>query len=158
MGRDDTALAPALIWMDRRAIAETADVDPDLVLERAGVVLDATHMAAKIRWLQRHGPRDVARYHQPVSYLVARLTGEHRMDHGIASTTMLYHLAGRAYDETLLARFEISEGQLPKIGEASEVAGHLSQAGATMAGLPAGLPVAVGTGDDFSNPLGAGLA
>jgi xylulokinase len=157
VGRDDAALAPALIWMDRRAVAEIADVDPALVLDRAGIVLDATHMAAKIRWLQRHGPRDVARYHQPVSYLVARLTGEHSMDHGHASTTMLYRLSRRAYDEDLLARFEISEDRLPEIAEASEMAGRLTQAGAAMAGLPAGLPVAVGTGDDFSNPLGAGL-
>lgn len=158
VGRDNAALAPALIWMDRRAVAEIADIDPALVLDRAGVVLDATHMAAKIRWLQRHGPRDVARYHQPVSYLVARLTGEHRMDHGLASTTMLYDLSRRAYDEKLLARFEVSRDQLPEIAEACEVAGRLTRAGAAMAGLPPGLPVAVGTGDDFSNPLGAGLA
>jgi xylulokinase len=114
-------------------------------------------MAAKIRWLQRHGPRDVALYHQPVSYLVARLTGAHRTDHGLASTTMLYDLARRVYDETLLAGFEVSEDRLPKVAEASEVAGCLSQSGAAVAGVPAGLPVAVGTGDDFSNPLGAGL-
>lgn len=158
VGEDVAALAPALIWMDRRAVAETADVDPDLVLARAGVVLDATHMAAKIRWLQRHGPSGVVLYHQPVSYLVARLTGEHCMDHGIASTSMLYDLAGRGFDETLLAGFGIPRDQLPEVAEASEVAGYLSQAGAAMAGLPAGLPVAVGTGDDFSNPLGAGLA
>lgn len=155
---DGMALAPAIIWMDRRAVAETADVDPDLVLERAGVVLDATHMAAKIRWLQRHGPGGAALYHQPVSYLVARLTGQRSMDHGLASTTMLYNLARRDYDETLLASFEISRDRLPDVADASEVAGRLSPAGAAMAGLPVGLPVAVGTGDDFSNPLGAGLA
>lgn len=158
VGSDDTALAPALIWMDRRAVAETADVDPALVLDRAGVVLDATHMAAKIRWLQRHGPSDAVRYHQPVSYLVARLTGEHVMDHGLASTTMLYDLQRRAYDEPLLAAFEVSPDRLPAIAEASDIAGRLSDAGAALSGLPAGLPVAVGTGDDFSNPLGAGLA
>jgi len=158
VARDGTALGPAIIWMDRRAVAETADVDADLVLERAGVVLDATHMAAKIRWLQRHGPNGIALFHQPVSYMVARLTGEHRMDHGLASTTMLYNLAQRDYDETLLAGFEISRNCLPGVAEANEVAGRLSEAGGAMANLPAGLPVAVGTGDDFSNPLGAGLA
>ncbi len=149
---DGTALAPALIWMDRRAIAEVADVDPELVLQRAGVVLDATHMAAKIRWLQRHGPQDAERYHQPGSYLVARLTGEHRMDHGLASTTMLYDLARRAYDEALLESFEISGACLPQVAEASELAGRLSPAGAAMAGLPEGLPVAVGTGTTFPTP------
>ena len=156
---DGSALGPALIWMDRRAVAETAEVDPDLVLERAGVVLDATHMAAKIRWLRRNGPAEAAAlYHQPVSYLVQRLTGAHCMDHGLASTTMLYALQRRQYDETLLTLFDISEDLLPRLAEASEVAGHLTRAGASMAGLQEGLPVAVGTGDDFSNPLGAGLA
>jgi len=158
VGRDGAALGPALIWMDRRAVAEVADLDPEPVLERAGVVLDATHMAAKIRWLQRHGPQGAHRYHQPVSYLVARLTNEHRMDHGLASTTMLYNLARRTYDEKLLASFDISGERLPQIAEASELAGHLSEAGAAMTGLLEGLPVAVGTGDDFANPLGAGLA
>jgi xylulokinase len=144
--------------MDRRAVAEIAGVDPKLVLERAGVVLDATHMAAKIRWLRRNGPGNAVIYHQPVSYLVARLTGAHRMDHALASTTMLYALAERAYDESLLAQFDISADLLPAVAEASEVAGILSEAGASMTGLHPGVPVAVGTGDDFSNPLGAGLA
>lgn len=158
VARDGRALGPALIWMDRRAVAETADVDPDLILERAGVVLDATHMAAKVRWLRRHGPDGAALYHQPVSYLVARLTGAHVMDHGLASTTMVYDLAGRAYDEALLALFGIDRAWLPTVAEAGDPAGRLSGAGAALSGLPEGLPVAVGTGDDFSNPLGAGLA
>lgn len=156
--RDGAALGPALIWMDRRATAETADVDPALVLARAGVVLDATHMAAKVRWLRRNGPSAAAVYHQPVSYLVARLTGARVMDHGLASTTMVYGLAKRAYDEALLAAFELTADLLPEVAEAAAPAGSLTAAGAAMTGLAVGLPVAVGTGDDFSNPLGAGLA
>ena len=38
------------------------------------------------------------------------------------------------------------------------MAGRLTDAGAALIGLPAGLPVAVGTGDDFSTPLGGGIA
>jgi xylulokinase len=157
VGRDGSSLGPAIIWMDRRALAEIEDVDPDLVLERAGIVLDATHMAAKIRWLKSHGPGEAKVYHQPVSYLVARLTGEHVMDHGNASTTMLYGLSSRSFDDTLLAAFGVSERELPGLAEASAPAGSLTAEGAAMTGLPEGLPVAVGTGDDFSNPLGAGL-
>ena len=155
---DGAALAPALIWMDRRATAEIEGIDPELVLERAGVVLDASHMAAKIRWLQRKGPAEAVRYHQPVSYLVARLTGVHCLDHAQASTTMLYSLEQKTYDRTLLDLFEIAEALLPTPAAADRQAGSLTQAGAALTGLPAGLPVAVGTGDDFSNPLGAGLA
>ncbi|MBL8906518.1 MAG: hypothetical protein JNM20_07565, partial [Rhizobiales bacterium] len=46
-------LHPCLIWMDRRAEAELAGIDARLIQERCGLVLDATHLAAKIRWLKR---------------------------------------------------------------------------------------------------------
>src|SRR5689334_9532958 len=39
-------LAPCVIWMDRRAVDEIGCVDPQRILERTGLVLDATHMAA----------------------------------------------------------------------------------------------------------------
>ncbi len=153
------ALAPALIWMDRRAVEEIADIPPDLVRSRAGVVLDAGHMAAKIRWLKRHPPSGIhaARYHQPVSFLVSRLTGESALDHAQASTTMVYGLERRGYDPDLLDRFGIDVGELPRPAEATDRAGVLNAQGAALTGLPVGIPVAVGTGDDFAAPLGAGL-
>ena len=152
---DGRALAPCLIWMDRRAEAETVVIAEDRLRERTGVTRDATHMAAKIRWLKRRV--SAARFHQPVSYLVARLTGAHVLDHGLASTTMLYALDTRAFDRDLLAAFEIEAGELPAIAEAADPAGKLTAEGAALCGLPEGTTVAVGTGDDFSTPLGAGL-
>lgn len=153
------ALGPCLSWMDRRAEAELLDVPADLVRARTGVVPDPGHMAAKARWLKRHDPRarGARRFHQPVSYLVARLTGEHVFDHGLASTTMAYALAERRLDPELLALFELAPEELPAVAEAGDLAGHLHREGAALAGLPEGTPVAVGTGDDFSTPLGAGL-
>ena len=145
--------------MDRRAQAETTVVAADRLRGKTGVTLDASHMAAKIRWLKRELPaaRNATRFHQPVSYLVARLTGEHLFDHGLASTTMLYSLKARAFDPELLDAFEIELSELPAIAEAAELAGRLTPDGAALCGLPEGIAVAVGTGDDFSTPLGAGL-
>jgi xylulokinase len=145
--------------MDRRAEAEIAVIDEERLREKTGITLDACHMAAKIRWLKRELPaaRNAARFHQPVSYLVARLTGESLFDHGLASTTMLYALDTRAFDPELLEAFEIEPGELPAIAEAAAPAGRLTPDGAALCGLPAGIAVAVGTGDDFSAPLGAGL-
>src|SRR5262249_23228221 len=47
---------------------------------------------------------------------------------------------------------------LPRLERSEALAGRLSAAGAALIGLPVGLPVAVGTGDDFSTPLGGGIA
>ncbi len=153
------ALGPCILWMDRRAASATAVIAADELRRLTGVTLDATHMAAKIRWLKRESDaaRGAARFHQPVSYLVARLTGEHVFDHGLASTTMLYSPEGRRFLPALLEAFEIDAAELPAIAEAADRAGRLTREGAALSGLPAGTPVAVGTGDDFATPLGAGL-
>ncbi len=156
---EGNALTPCLVWMDRRARQEIADVPAALIRSRAGIVLDAGHMAAKIRWLKRHDARaaGAARFHQPVSYMVERLTGRAVMDHALASTTMVYAIDRRGFDPALLDCFEIDGAELPALAEAEACAGPLSPRGAELTGLPSGIPVAVGTGDDFSTPLGAGL-
>jgi xylulokinase len=85
--------------MDRRAEAEVKRLSAEDMRRKTGINVDPSHMAAKIRWLRRHdrSARGAARFHQPVSYRVARLTGEHVYDHGLASTTMLYALAQRGH-------------------------------------------------------------
>ena len=155
--RDGRPLHPCLIWMDRRA--DIAGIDADLIHRTCGVVLDATHLAAKIRWLKANVPAvaHAARFHVPVSYMVARVTGEHVIDHATASTSMVYGLKAQSYDGALLDAFGISPEELPEARDAAAVAGSLSKAGALLSGLDVGIPVAVGTGDDFSSALGAGL-
>lgn len=153
-------VGPAILWSDRRAAAEIEEIDADLVHARAGLVRDPTHMAAKIRWRLRRLTRanEVARWHQPVSFVVERLTGAAVIDPSLASTTMLYGLALGDWDPALLAAFGVARDSLPSIAPAGAAAGSLTAAGAALTGLPEGVPVTVGTGDDFANALGAGIA
>jgi xylulokinase len=157
---DHSALAACIPWLDRRADKDIVDVPAALVHARAGLVRDATHMAAKIRWFARHADLGgaVRWWHQPVSFVVAQLTGVAAIDPALASTTMLYGLDAQDWDATLLDAFEVERGKLPPIARADSVAGTLGVRGSALTGLPVGVPVAVGTGDDFSNPLGAGVA
>jgi xylulokinase len=147
---------PALIWQDRRAIAQAARFDASAVFEIAGQVADPSHLAPKICWLREHGVQ-AARFHLPVSYLVERLCGAAVIDPAHASTTMLAELATQAWSPALLAAFAIDRAELPAIRGTCEVAGELSAEGARLTGLRVGTRVAVGTGDDFANPLGAGI-
>ncbi len=151
-------LAPALIWMDRRAAQELSGIDPALVRARAGQVADAGHLAAKIRWLRAHARLPPGtRFHQPVSFLVERLCGRAVQDHALASTSMLYGLERRGWDPDLLAAFAIDPEVLAPLAETQACAGRLDAAGAALSGLRPGTPVAVGTGDDFAAALGAGI-
>ncbi len=151
------ALHPALIWQDRRAVAETALVDPDRVHAITGQIADPSHLAPKLAWLR--GRVAAARYHVPVSYLVERLTGTAAIDPAHASTTMLYDLAAGTWSRELCAAFAIDPSrELPAVAPTCAIAGALHASGAALTGLPVGTPVAVGTGDDFATPLGAGIA
>lgn len=147
---------PALIWQDRRASAEAARVPAADVFARTGQVADASHLAPKAAWLRAHGVR-AARFHQPVSYLVARLTGEAVIDPSLASTTMLLDLARACWSRSMLDAYALTEAELPELRATCAVAGALTAEGARWTGLSAGTLVAVGTGDDFTNVLGAGI-
>ncbi len=144
-------LHPALIWQDRRA---TELGDRTRVFALAAQVADPSHLAPKIAWLRAAGIV-AARYHTPTTYLVERLTGHAAIDPALASTTMLF--ATDAWSPELLAMFAIDPATLPAIAPATAVAGTLDARGARLTGLRTGTRVAVGTGDDFATPLGAGL-
>ena len=149
-------VAPALIWQDRRAVDEAARVDAAALFASTGQVADASHLAAKIAWLRPRAPGAV-RFHQPVSYVVERLTGAAVIDPALASTTMLLELAAARWSARWLDAFAIREAELPRLAPACAVAGGLTADGARLTGLRVGTPVAVGTGDDFAAPLGAGV-
>lgn len=157
------ALHPCLIWMDRRAEASLGPVRrriaPERVRALTGANLDGGHMAPKMRWLLDEVPdaKTARLFHQPVTYLVARLTGEAAIDHGLASTSLIYGLAEGDWQAELMAAFGLEPRLLPPLRRSEEPAGRLGAEGARLTGLPQGLPVAVGTGDDFSTPLGGGV-
>ena len=158
--RTGAPLAPAIIWMDRRAEPLLSGLDAAAIGRRCGLVLDATHLGAKIAWFNSNLPRrrEVATWHQPVSFVVAALTGSRKISPSLASTTMLYDIGAGGWSEELCGWFGARRGELPEIAGDADVAGRLNEAGATLTGLPVGVPVAVGTGDDFSNLLGCGIS
>lgn len=154
------AIGAAIIWMDKRAANSLEGINRKVIGERTGIVLDASHMAAKIRWSQTNlaGASNCAVWHQPTSFMVEKLTGNRVIDPCLASTSMVYGLYSQSWDADLLRLFGIEETSLPLISPTTSIAGYLTDVGAVLSGLPVGLPVAVGTGDDFAALLGCGIS
>jgi xylulokinase len=154
-------LRPAILWMDRRAVAECAAAAGHAALvKRTGLNLDATHVAPKIRWLAEHEPRvfEAARHFLlPGSFVAYRLTGELGVDYANASSTLLMDVAERAWSAELCALFGVPPERLAPLRPATQVLGGLCPGQALALGLPAGLPVTVGTGDEHAACLGAGV-
>jgi glycerol kinase len=129
----------AIVWQDRRTAARCdalrAAGHEALVRTRTGLVLDPYFSATKIEWLLDNvdGLRERARDGRACfgtidSWLVYKLTGEHRTDVTNASRTMLYDIVRGDWDDDLLALFgdvprRALPEVLPSIGEFGTVRG-----------------------------------
>ncbi len=86
-------LGPAILYgIDTRASAQIARLDDELgaaaILERTGNALTSQSAGPKVAWLRDERPEAfaaAAMFHTCQSFLVARLTGEHVMDHTTAA-------------------------------------------------------------------------
>jgi len=162
----DSNLKPlrnAIIWLDRRAVAQAESLRERLGDEAAfaqtGLNIDATHTGPKIMWLKEHEPdlyRD-ARYMPSVgSYLLAWLTGAVVQDHANASSTLLYGITDRDYSDDLLELAGVDRALLPRVLDADEIAGELTPEACETLGLARGCLAVVGTGDEHGACFGAG--
>lgn len=120
------ALGPVLGWQDRRtsatAAALTAAGHGDLVRGITGLPIDPMFSALKLGWLLDAVDPDRSRSRAGDlcvgtvdSWLLFRLTGEHRIEAGNASRTQLLNLATLDWDDRLLALFGVPRATLPAI-------------------------------------------
>ncbi|GAA4926346.1 xylulokinase [Streptomyces coeruleoprunus] len=158
-------LRPALLWNDTRSAPQAAALTAALGargwLERTGSVPVASMTAAKWRWLREHEPRTAeaaVAVRLPHDFLTERLTGTAVTDPGDASGTCWYDTAAGAYDSGLLDLIGLDAALLPDLAPTGAArAGTLTAPAAEALGLPAGIPVAAGTGDNMAAAVGLGL-
>lgn len=123
----------AIVWQDRRTAdfceKLKADGHIDKIQEKTGLLIDAYFSASKIRWIldQVEGAQERAENGELAfgtvdSWLLWKLTGgkEHATDVSNASRTMLFNIHELAWDEELLALFNIPASMLPKVKQSSD--------------------------------------
>ena len=157
-------LMNCIIWMDRRAEAETAAVakvvDPNHVFEVTGLNLDSSHTAAKMLWIKKNRPDvfEKAKYLLNVdSFMVNWMTGVSAVDYAQASASMLYNVSKMGWDDEMCKAFDLDPKLLGTLSKAETVAGTLTENVAHRLGLTTKTKVIVGTGDEHSACLGTGL-
>ncbi|MGV3533428.1 MAG: FGGY family carbohydrate kinase, partial [Chthoniobacteraceae bacterium] len=161
--RTGEPIGRAIVWQDRRTAGACekllADGAGALITGRTGLVVDAYFSATKLQWLLEHTPgaRAAAEaghlaFGTLDTWLVWKLTGgtEHVTDVTNASRTMLFNIHTGAWDDDLLALFQIPRTMLPDVVPSSNVHGV-----ATIAGLR-GVPVASLAGDQQAALFGQG--
>ncbi len=151
-------LAPAIVWQDTRTDELcrqlAGDEGADRFRAKTGLPLATYFAGPKLRWLLDNvtGLRDRAdagqvRFGTMDSWVMWNLTGEHVTDVTNASRTMLMDLESLAWDEELLAAFEIPKSVLPKIVPSVGLIGRGT-------GVLDGIPVAGILGDQQAAMFG----
>jgi xylulokinase len=164
VGADGAVLGPAIIWMDRRAVAECDAIGATAgALEIAGITglnLDASHVAPKIRWLAENRPEIYARaafFLLPGSFVAYTLTGALGVDYSNASSSLLMDVRRRAWSPEMCAAWQVDPDRLAPILPATAPLGRLRPEWAARMGLSPDTWVILGSGDEHAACLGAGV-
>ena len=177
VGADGRPLMSAVIWMDSRgstAIRRVAGgpvnvlgYDPRKILRWVQVTGGAPGLSGKdplahILFIREAFPDVFARtttFLEPVDYLNLRLTGRRVASfdsicaHWVTDNRSIDRVH---YDERLLDMCGLDGAVLPDLVRPATVIGELTTEAADELGLPAGLPVATGSGDVHSAVVGSG--
>jgi glycerol kinase len=156
----------ALVWQDRRTTDRVEELESadkvEWIREKTGLEADAYFSATKTEWLLDNAEplkmqsrrdddlRSRAEAGELLmgtvdAWLIYNLTGEHVTDVTNASRTMLYNIHELAWDDDLLAEFDVPAEMLPEVRPSSDEAlyGHTDPEGF----LGAAVPVAGALGD-----------
>lgn len=157
-------LRPGILYgVDTRATREIADLER-MVEAATGTTtssarLTSQHVGPKLAWVAAHEPDVAARtatWHTATSFIVARLTGEARIDHHQASFFAPFIDPDRRAWDLQLARDLALDARLPALAWPGDIAGRVTAAAASVTGLQDGTPVLVGTSDGPTEALAVG--
>lgn len=158
-------LRPAILWNDQRtgsAVEAIESVVPRQVLiQRTGNPAITGFQLPKLVWLRNAEPQiyaQVQRVLLPKDYLGYVLTGEAVTEPSDASGTGCLNLADRQWDTDILDALGIDTGWFPTVVDSTAIAGRLTAAMAARVGLPDGLPLIAGGGDNAAAAIGLGIS
>lgn len=167
LDRSDRVLRPAKLWNDTSTGAQCRRIldaagGLDAYREEIGNSLPPGFTASKILWVKENEPDTYRRtdtFLLPHDYLNFHLTGEKTAEAGDASGTGYFRVARRVWSERALEWLDPARDLgacLPRLIGAQEPAGTLRSSLARKWGLPAGVRVSSGGGDNMMGAIGSG--
>lgn len=158
-------LRPALLWNDQRTQMQCREIEEKAggrakLIERVSNPALTGFTAPKILWLRENEPKRFEKCVKvllPKDYIRWRLTGEYATEVSDASGTLLLDVKRRKWHEGLMGLLGLDMGLLPRVYESQEVTGVVSADAAAQLGIPQGVPVVGGGGDQAAGAVGTGV-
>ncbi|MEH2167901.1 MAG: xylulokinase [Nostoc sp.] len=159
------AIRPAILWNDQRTGKAVVEIEAAIprqeLIQRTGNPAITGFQLPKLLWLRTEEPQAYTRLWRillPKDYLGYVLTGEPFTEPSDASGVGCLNLANRQWDTDILHALDINPALFPPVIESTAIAGRLKPEIATRVGLPVGLPVIAGGGDNAAAAIGLGIS
>ena len=157
-------LRPCIMWNDQRTGPQCAAIIEklglDQIIEWTANPMLPGFTAPKIVWVRENEPEVYARAARvllPKDFIRYQLTGEFATDKGGASGTSLFNVVGRTWSQAMIEALDIPAEWFAPSFEGPEVTGTITSQAAELTGLPEGLPVVAGGGDQEAQAVGTGI-
>ena len=161
LDKSDEVLRPCILWNDTRSHAEAAAMDANPIFRaQSGNIVFPGFTAPKLAWVRKHEPKiwdKIAKVLLPKDYLRLWLTGAHVAEMSDAAGTSWLDTGARDWSDDLLAATGLSRDHMPSLVEGSDVSGHMRDTLAARWGLPKGVVIAGGGGDNAASGVGVGV-
>ena len=160
-------LAPVKLWCDTSTVAECDEITlafggSKACLDEVGNLILPGYTASKVRWLRNTSSGLYDRMDcilLPHDYINFYLTGERCMEAGDASGTGFLDIQNRSWSNKMLSAIDPHRDLstcLPPLRTGMDVIGVVIPEVAERIGLPAGIPVSTGGGDNMMGAIGTG--
>ena len=164
LDKDDNVIRPAILWNDGRTAAQVdylnGVIGKEKLSELTANIAFAGFTAPKLLWMKEKEPELFARIDKimlPKDYINYCLTGVHACDYSDASGILLLDVKNKRWSAEMMEICGVKKAQMPKLFESYECIGEVLPHMAKALGLPEGVKVCAGAGDNAAAAVGTGV-
>ena len=161
LDKNDNVLRPCILWNDTRSAEEASYLDSKTIFRNlTGNIVFPGFTAPKLAWVLKHEPNifeKISKVLLPKDYLRLWLCGEYVAEMSDAAGTSWLDVKRRDWSDALLAETDLDRSQMPTLIEGCEISGVLKKTHASKWGLPHGVIIAGGGGDNAASAIGVGV-
>lgn len=167
VSKSGEVLAPVKLWCDTSTGVECEAImqaygGREACIQEVGNPIPPGYTASKVRWFRDAHPGQYAQMETillPHDYVNFYLTGERCMEAGDASGTGFLDIRKREWSGKMLRAIDPDRDlrdRLPMLRTSNEAIGAVLPEIAKQLGIPAGIPVSIGGGDNMMGAIGTG--
>lgn len=164
LDQNDEVIRPAILWNDGRT-AKQVDylngvIGKDKLSQLTANIAFAGFTAPKLLWMKENEPENFSRISKimlPKDYINYILTGVHACDYSDASGMLLLDVEHKCWSKEMLEICGVTEHQMPRLFESFAPIGTVKSVIAGMFGVPQGVVVCAGAGDNAAAAVGTGV-